>query len=221
VHLAGALLALALGLSGLVHLALRPDRPAAARHVVAAAAAMLVVVLLVGNPDNAGGRAGLVDPALLVLPLLALAAGLLAGPFRSGTPDRALAVLAAGALPVACWWGVEQALMQRNTFPPTADPHHQSHWFAMAVAAFGLCLVVGAAALGGHGREVAATAAGAAAVVLGLASSVAPDAASALPLPWALVAVAWGVAVLLATWRRRRPSAPRTAPREGSRAAGA
>lgn len=222
VHLVGALTGLALGLSGLLHLVLRPERPAAARHVLGAAGGMLVVVPLVGNPDNVGGQAGLVDPAFLVLPLLPLAAGLLARPFREVHPDRSLALLAAGALPVGGWWGIDQALMQRNTFPPAADPHHQSHWFGMAVVAFGLCLVVVAAALGGRGREVAATAAGLAAVALGLSSSVVPDAASAVPLPWALLAVTWGVTVLVVTWRRRRPHAPGTAAggREESRAPG-
>ena len=214
VHLLGALGVLALGISSLVALLLRPERTAAARQVLAAALAVLVVVPLVGNPDNVGGQAGVVDPAFLVLAVPPLLAALVAGPFRgirSGSSQPLLAILAAAALPVAAWWGVGQALNQRNTFPPTADPHHQAHWYAMAVFAFAVVLVAAAAAFGGRGWRLGATTAGLSAMAFGLTSFAAPDAASAIAPVWAVVAVAWGGAVLSATWLERRAAAPEPA----------
>lgn len=87
--------------------------------------------------------------------------------------------------------------MQRNTWPPLADPHHQAHWVAMAI-------VVASAALSGAGWRLAAVTAGVAAVALAAASLLAPEAASALHPGWAVVALLWGGAVLAVTWREAR-----------------
>lgn len=204
VHLVGSLGALVLGASGLVLLAARPAMAAAARQVLAASVAMLVATLLVGNPDNVGGQAGLVDPAFLVLSVPPLAAALLARPLgdlAGRRPDPALGALAAVAFLPAAWWGTGQALTQRGTFPPTADPHHQAHWFAMAVFAFAVVLVVAAACAGGRGWRTGTTTAGLAVSAFGAASLVSDDAGSAVPVPYAVAAVAWGLAVLLVTWR--------------------
>ena len=206
VHLVGSLGALALGASALVLLAARPGLAAAARQALAACTAMLLAVLLVGDPDNVGGQAGLVDPAFLVLAVPPLAAALLAHPLGDVgglRPSRALGALAAVALLPAAWWGTGQALTQRNTFPPTADPHHQAHWFAMAVFAFAVVLVVAAACAGGRGWRTGTTAAGIAVAAFGTASLITDDAGSAVPVPYALVAVGWGAALLLVTWRPR------------------
>jgi hypothetical protein len=206
VHLVGSLGALALGASGLLALVLRPGPGSAARQVLAASSAMLAATFLAGNPDNVGGQAGAVDPAFLVLVVPPLLAAVVAGPVR-GTggrhPALPLGVLAVVALPVAGWWGVGQALTQRSTFPPTADPHHQAHWFAMAVLAFAVVLVVLAAACGGAGWRLGATVAAVTGMAFGAASLVDADAASAAPPPVAAAAVAWAAAVLVATWRPR------------------
>lgn len=209
VHLVGALGVLAVGVSGLAALLVRPQRPAWSRQVLAAALAIAVVVPLVGNPDNVGGQAGAIDPAFLVLAAPPLLAALVAGPFRGlgARPDhRWLAALAATAFPAAAWWAVEQALNQRNTFPPTADPHHQAHWYAMAAFGFAVVLVAGAASFGGRGWRLGATTAGLSAMSFGVASLVAPSAASAVAPAWSVGALAWGAAVLAATWWRHRPS---------------
>jgi hypothetical protein len=121
---------------------------------------------------------------------------------RSGTrrPALPLGALAAAGAPFGVRWGIRQALAQRGTFPPTADPHHQAHWFAMAVFAFAVVLAVAAAGLGGAGWRVGATTAGLAVAEFGIASLLAPDAGSAVPAPAAVAAVLWAAAVLLGTW---------------------
>lgn len=215
VHLVGALGVLALGASGLLALLVAPRLPAVARQVLAAALALLVVSPVVGDPDNVGGQAGVVDPAFVVLAVPPLAAALLAGParsVRSGPRRPLLAVLAVVALPVAAWWGVGQALAQRNTFPPTADPHHQAHWYAMAVFALALVLVVAAAALGGRGWRLGAATAGVSAAAVGGASLAAADAASAVAPVWALAVVVWGAAVLSVVLRGDGPPDAESAP---------
>lgn len=94
--------------------------------------------------------------------------------------------------------------MQRNTWPPLADPHHQAHWYAMSVFAFATVLVVAGAALQGRGWRLAATSAAAAASAPAVSSLLDPASASALPTLWAVVALAWGAAVLAVTWRQHR-----------------
>jgi hypothetical protein len=209
IHLVGALGVLAVGVSALAALVVRPQRPALARQVLAAALALAVVVPLVGNPDNVGGQAGTIDPAFIVLAIPPLVAALVGWPFRglAARPERPLlAVLAAAALPAAAWWAVGQALNQRNTFPPTADPHHQAHWYAMAVFGFAIVLVTAAAAFGGHGWRLGATTAGLSAVAFGVASLAAPSAASAVAPAWAVTALGWGAAALAEAWWRSRRS---------------
>lgn len=213
-HLVGALGVLTLAPSGLIALLLRPQRPAASRQVLAAVLAILVVVPLVGNPDNVGGQAGVIDPAFLVLAIPPLIAALVAGPLqgvRSGPLRPLLVILAAVAFPVAAWWGVGQALNQRNTFPPTADPHHQAHWYAMAVFAFALVFVVAAAAFGGRGWRLGATTVGLSAMAFGVTSVATPAAASAVAPVWAVAAVVWGGAVLSAAWLEKRAVPPERA----------
>ena len=220
VHLIGALAGWALGASGLIALLLLPRRPAAARQVLAAALASLVVVPLVGNPDNVGGQAGVIDPVFLLLAIPPLVAALVAGPFhgvRSGPLRPLLLILAAVAFPVAAWWGVGQALNQRNTFPPIADPHHQAHWHVMAVVAFAVVLVVAAAALGGRGWRLGATTAGLSATALGVISIAAPAAASAVAPMCAVAALVWGGALLSATWLDKPAVSPERSTDPGAR----
>lgn len=169
----GALAALTIGASGLVGLIVRPQRAGSATHTGAAAIATLVTVGIVGNPDNYGGQAGWFDPAFAVLALPPFAAALSASPWRLWRPDALrrprLLALAAIALP-GVWYGVGQALMQRNTWPPLADPHHQAHWLVMALLAFMMVSVVAGAGLSGRGWRMATITAAAAALAVGTAS---------------------------------------------------
>jgi hypothetical protein len=140
IHAVGAVAVVVIGASGLIAMIVRPERPGPAYQVLAAMTGVLLTLPIVGDPDNIGGQAGKIDPFLLLVVVPAVVAALLAAPWRRrGSDDRwrtrLLALAAIGAIPAA-WYGVDQALFQRNTFPPTADPHHNAHWWAMAIIAF-------------------------------------------------------------------------------------
>lgn len=136
VHIAGAAAALALGGTGLIGLIARPQRAGSATQAGAASIAMLITIGIVGDPDNYGGQGLLFDPAFLILALPPLAAASAAAPWRAWrhgrVPRPRLLAVALLALP-AVWYGIDQGVMQRNTWPPLADPHHQAHWYAMSV----------------------------------------------------------------------------------------
>lgn len=156
---------------------------------------VVVTLPLVGDPDNFGGQAGSIDPVFLVLVIPSIVASLLAlpwGDWRSGDARPRFLVLAAVAAVPAAWYGVDQALMQRNTFPPTADPHHNAHWWVMAAFAFMVVLVTAAAALPGRGRRLGAFLAGASSFAVGVGSVLEESAASAVSIGWALAAMLWG-----------------------------
>lgn len=207
VHITGASAALMIGVSGLVALVIAPTRAGAANQAGAAAIAMLLGTVIAGNPDNQGGQAGFLDPAFLILAIPPLAASLLARPWRAWhMPARkrpAYFVLAAMGIP-GLWYGSQQALIQRNTWPPMADPHHQAHWLAVSIGAFSVVLAVAAAGLPGRGWRVAATTGGLGAIGLAAASLFDRTAASALPGVWGLVALLWGSAVLWLTYKEGR-----------------
>jgi hypothetical protein len=143
---------------------------------------MLATAPIVGDPDNVGGMAGKIDPLFVVVALPGLAAALLAKPWRdASSPQRKnwLLILALiGVIPIA-WYGVDQALMQRNTFPPSADPHHNAHWWAMSVLAFAGPLVLSGASQGFRWWRVGTNAIGLSGVAFGLVSLVTPEAGSA------------------------------------------
>jgi hypothetical protein len=151
----------------------------------------------VGDPDNVGGQAGTVDPAFVILAVPALIAGVVAAPWRAGlgrvsVPLLVLAAIAAvGLIP----YGVDQALMQRNTYPPTTDPHHQAHWVTMAVFAFSVVVVVATAAIRGRGWRLAASVAAAGVLAVGVASIADGDAASSFGWLGGAAAVVWSIAL--------------------------
>lgn len=205
VHVAGALAVLAVGGSGLIALIGRRERSGSSYQVLAVMTALLLTLPLVGNPDNVGGQAGWIDPVFLVLVVPSVTAALVARPWRDRrlqkVRQRFLLLAGMAAAPTA-WYGVDQALMQRNTFPPTADPHHNSHWWAMAVIAFAVVLVMAAAALPSKGWRLGPRVAGLAAVAVGSVSLLAPSSASAIGSGWAVAAVLWGLAGVWFTFGR-------------------
>jgi hypothetical protein len=207
VHLTGTLAALLIGGTGRLGLAIRPERAGFAYQTAGVAAAMLIEDFIIGDPDNYGGQAGPVDVAFLIMALPPLAAAASARPWHTWRVNRLKRprnlALAALSLPVV-WYGIHQTLMQRNTWPPLADPHHQAHWYAMAVLAFMVTPVVGSAALSGRGWRLAAMTVGLAAIAVAAASFLAPQAASVLHPGWALVALVWGLAVMALTWDEAR-----------------
>ena len=203
VHLTGALAALLIGVTGLVGLTVRPERDGSVYQTAGAAVAILIAAFIVGDPNNVGGQAGPVDVVFVIMGLPPLAAAASARPWRTWRVNRPkrprYLALAALSLPVL-WYGIDQALMQRNTWPPLADPHHQAHWIAMAILAFMVPPVVASAALSGRGWRLAAITVGVAAIAVAAASFLAPQAASVLHPGWAVVALLWGLAVLALTW---------------------
>jgi hypothetical protein len=205
VHIAGVLSILFIVESGLIGLVVRPHQSAFAYQVLAAMLGILVTLPIVGDPNNYGGQAGPIDPALLILIVPSTVAALVALPWsrwRDGEARRAfLFVAAIGAIP-ATWYGVNQALMQRDTFPPTADPHHNAHWWSTAIIAFMAWLVVAAAAAPSRGWRIGAVGASVAAIGMGLTSIIDGSAASSFPLVWGIASVAWGVGALVLGFRR-------------------
>ena len=203
VHLVGAAAAIGVGAVGLGGLLIKPDRVGSATHAGVTVIAWTVVAVIVGNPDNHGGQAGPLDFAFLILALPALVAVIVAAPWRArpGGWRARLPLIAMTMLGAPwAWYAVGQALVQRNTWPPLADPHHQAHWFVMGYLSAALLLLPAGAALGGSGWRPAAVTAGAAALALAAASLTAPSAASALG-PWALPAAGWGLCLVLAAFR--------------------
>ncbi len=208
VHLAGVLGGLAIGASGLIGLLVRPRAAGFATQTGGVAVGTIVAVLVMGDPDNTGGQAGPVDLAFLVMTLPVLAAAVTAVPWRNrrgAVVHPPLLVLATLGLPAAVF-GLQQALLQRTTWPPLADPHHQSHWYVMAVLGLVAVPVVAGAALGGQGWQLATTVVGLAASTVAMASLLAPAAASALHPGWAWAVLSWALALAAVTWGpRSRP----------------
>ncbi|HUP15621.1 MAG TPA: hypothetical protein VM848_06185 [Acidimicrobiia bacterium] len=179
----------------------KPEHGGTALQVAAVMTGILITAPIVGDPDNVGGMAGPIDPLFVILALPGLVAAILAKPWRDVRASRRrlsiLMLAAIGAVPIV-WYGVGQALIQRNTFPPSADPHHNAHWWAMSALAFAGILVLSGAGLGLRGWRVGATAVGLSGVAFGVASLVAPEAASAVSLLWSIASILWGLAILAA-----------------------
>jgi hypothetical protein len=213
---AGALGVLLIGGSGLVGLIARPERSGYAYQVLAGMTGVVLTLPIVGNADNVGGQAGWIDPVLLVLVLPSVAAALLAKPWqhrrsREGWRPRLLLLAAVGAIP-ATWYGIDQAWLQRNTFPPTADPHHNAHWWVMAIMAFMAVLVVAAAALPSVGWRLGVWVASLAGIAVGVASLIAGSSASAVGWGWAIAAVVWGSVGIWLTVPGRSQGAAKSLP---------
>ncbi|HYH26284.1 MAG TPA: hypothetical protein VD834_13135 [Blastococcus sp.] len=206
VHVTGAVAVLLTVLVAAAALFIRPDRPSSARYLLATFSALVPVALIVGDPDNYGGQAGLVDPLFLALPVPAALAALVAGPWTRRAAERGprLALLGFVVLGVgpAVWWGVRQALMQRNTYPPTADPHHNSHWYVIAVLTFMVLALSVLAVLNAEGWRLAAATAAADALAVAVVSLFAPQSASALGPFWSGAVIAWAFGVGFAVVRR-------------------
>jgi hypothetical protein len=224
VHAAGALAVIAVGATGLVSLMFDPRATGRRYHVFSATLGMLAVIPIVGDPDNIGGQAGPIDPAFVVLGIPPLVAAILAPSRRDGAERRVVRPLlllgAIAALPLLAF-GVDQALMQRNTFPPTADPHHQAHWFAMAAFAFVVLLVVGTAALGAAGWRLAAASGAVAMAAVAVTSLGVADAASSFGRLGGGIALLWAVCVIAVGVRSRPgggdPAAANASSSQGTR----
>lgn len=210
IHIPAFVAMAAIAASGLAGIITRPGHAGSATQTGAVGIAMLMASGIAGDPDNFGGQGLLVDPAVVALAAPVLTAACVAAPWREwrsgGIKRPLLLLLGLLALP-ALWFGVDQALLQRNTWPPLADPHHQTHWIVMAQLAFSIPLVTVGAALSGRGWRLAAVTASIGALAVGIFSIVAPQAASSLSTPWAIAATLWAGILLAFIWRRSQHTA--------------
>lgn len=214
VHHIGAVLFIALLVIGLLaQLWKFRGQVAAFQQALLAIVALLAAGLVIGDPDNHGGNVGIIDPLMLILaaPMLLLA---VLHPVRREVLRLQLdvkpistTIAAAGAIPLL-WYAVDQALRQRNSWPPAADLHHNGHWMMMALLGFAIALIGLLAALQ-RDSQVPAWSSGVAAIVFGLASALLPDHASSLGLRWGAAGSLWGLFLIGMTQVEARRSGAR------------
>jgi hypothetical protein len=206
VHLPSFVAMTVLAAAGLVGLIVDPRRAGSATHAMAVGVGMAVAAFIAGDPDNHGGQGLVVDPLVVGVALPVLAAAAAAIPWREwrsgGLRRPSLLWFAAAALPLV-WVGIEQALLQRNTWPPLADPHHQTHWLVMAQLALAVPLVTAGASLSGRGWRVATLSAGLGVLALVIPALFYTEAASAVPTWSAALGIVWAAALLTASLRER------------------
>lgn len=204
VHIPSFVAMTVIAASGLVGLIVNPRRAGSATQVMAVSVAMLAVAPIAGDPDNYGGQGMFVDPLVVAVAVPVLAAAVVAVPWREwhrgGLKRPTLLWLGLLALPFV-WFGIDQALLQRNTWPPLADPHHQTHWMVMAYLAFAIPLVTAGASLSGRGWRIASAVAALGAISVAVPSLLNGDAASSIPLWAAVLGALWAAAVLTVIWR--------------------
>lgn len=163
-----------------------------------AVAGLTAVLAIIGDPDNHGGQAGPVDLANLVY-LIPIAGAWGFHPRREELrrigphPDGPLLAVAVAAGIPALIYAVNQALEQRNSWPPKADPHHNAHWLTAGAIVAGLVLIALFAALRPRGHEVPLWIAVIGALVLGAVSVLAPETVSGFGRWWGIGSVAMAI----------------------------
>ncbi len=197
VHAVAAAAVLVISGLGLARLVVRPALASAALHVLSSMVGLLLTMPIVGDPDNFGGQAGPIDPVLVIVALPCVIGALVARPWRTdaeaGGPRLPVLILAAvGAAPAALY-AIDQALKQRNSFPPSADPHHNAHWWVMSVFVLMATLVVMAAAAGRPGWRWSVAVSSIGVIAVGTASLLVPSAASAFGTVGSAAAIAGGL----------------------------
>lgn len=117
------------------------------QQVLAAMLGMIVTGFIVGDPDNYGDNLAIFDLAMLmfIIPVIVL---YFLHPNRSQIfrfqfkdIDKTQLYLGLLVLIPLSLYGVQQALLQRNSYPPLSDIHH-AHWHAMADWAFATIIIV-------------------------------------------------------------------------------
>ncbi|MDQ6877172.1 MAG: hypothetical protein M3082_05645, partial [Candidatus Dormibacteraeota bacterium] len=153
-----------------------------------------------------GGRQEPLQESLLFLVAVAILVAL--HPARreffkpgAGVSPALAAISLLGAIP-ATGYAVSMLVQARQFVGP---PHHADRFAEMAAAAIAIVFVGLLAALKTHGWTIPARSAGVAAIVVGMASVVFPDAPGAVGHAWGAVAVGWGVLFLAAAeWEARQ-----------------
>jgi hypothetical protein len=216
VHLLCAVAFLGVVVCGLVPQLIAPARNVAAfQQAFVAALGLMGAAAILGDPDNRGGQAGPFDVVYLIflIPLILLAVLHLARRdlLKPGSVQPVLLLLAAAVAIPLFVYAVDQGLIQRNSWPPRSDPHHNSHWFTMAALGFTIPLVTAVAGLGSPGWWLSAWTASAALAAFGFASALFPNAPSSAGVGWGVLAFLAAAAVAAAALAAgRRHSVQRT-----------
>jgi hypothetical protein len=175
------------------------DSAGAFRALAIGAVVCLVVGVIAG--DLVGGLWFL--PAAIVIVLYLLHPDR-AGTVRLRSTSVPLLVLGLAALAPAAIFALDQSELQRaaNT---ALDPHAELHHYS-GMAVVGLLLAAGVlgAATGGGGKRIVVWASGLGAGVWAVASFAYPDRLGATDTPWAILALAWGAAVVVLAEREAR-----------------
>lgn len=139
------------------------------------------------------------------------------GEFRIGQDAAAIAGDVVEKLPDDI--SVEEAERRLRAVADTPEEEeaavHLGHWPAMAAFGVALVALAGLASLRVPGWRLPAWGSGIASIAYGLASLFAPDDSSAAIAVWAVLAILWGLALIVAAEyevRRATPGAPATAP---------
>lgn len=198
IHFTSAVIAWALTAVPLLALLVRPARAAVVDQLLAGALMILALLVVVGNPDNHGGQAGPYDPVYLIVFGLPVVVAILArrntaASFSVRWPLVTVSLLAAAPAAIAA---VNQELLQRNSWPPVLDPHHNGHWMVAGMAILAPVVAAAVAALGRRGWRLPLWTAGITAIVLGTVSVAFPADASSLGRGWGGALALWGVALL-------------------------
>lgn len=202
VHITGAVsFALIMG-AGLIPQLISPARNVAAlQQALIAGVALLAAATVVGDPDNHGGQYGPFDITYLIFfaPLLLLAVfhPARADLLKVGSLSLPLLLVAAFVAVPVFVYGANQGLIQRNSWPPSSDPHHNSHWFVMSELAFAIPLVAGVIGLGARGWQVVSWTAPAVLAALGIVSVLFPDVPSSLGIGWGMLAIIAAITFLV------------------------
>ncbi len=186
VHHLGSSLILGLIVSGLILMFFKKSSQIAGlQQVVATILGFVVMGFIVGDPDNYGNNVAIFDLAnlFLVFPVVLLVA-LHPDRKRILWPDfskikKSLLLLYSTILIPFFVYGFMQSIVQRNSYPPLSDIHHQ-HWLAMSTVAFAIIFVGFVGALRSPGYLMPMGMSAFSLLVLGIVSVLAPHAASSL-----------------------------------------
>jgi hypothetical protein len=181
----------------------RPIRPLVILAVVAVAALATMAVSLTLDPFTL--------PFVLLIGVLWALVPSRSGALPEGRPSLILLALSLATAVVLVPYALEQAGLQRTDH---ASEHAAFfHWVEMSFYATGIPLLGVLAAVRPVAYRPAAWASGVALAVMGVASLMFPQHASALPAPWGLAAVVAGVLYIILAWAeaRRITSSPEDA----------
>jgi hypothetical protein len=187
----GALAGIIITVGLLVQLRSPARRIAGVQQAVLGILAFLITALI-------GGRQEPLQESLLFLAALAILVTLHPARrefFKPGArPSPALAAISVlGAVP-AIVYAVSMLVQARQFVGP---PHHADRFAEMAAAAIAIVLVGLLASLKSQGWRISAWSAGAASIVVGMASVVFPDAPGAVGRVWGTLTVGAGVLFLV------------------------